>query len=142
MITKHLHSDRLSLCILACIYIVDLIADILTNNYRIESLAISSIGLVLLPIMFLLYKSSIKHRSIGIAFIIAHSYLILAVSLSSILTKDQSSTSILAHIGDFYGIMAVAVCSSQKAFRFLHNLVLAIVSIIISSVSSGICKNF
>jgi nicotinamide riboside transporter PnuC len=68
--------------------------------------------------------------------------LILAVSLSSILTKDQSSTSILAHIGDFYGIMAVAVCSSQKAFRFLHNLVLAIVSIIISSVSSGICKNF
>lgn len=92
--------------------------------------------------MFLLYKNSIKYRSVSIAFIIVHSYLILTVSLSSILTHNESSPSILMHVGDFYGIMTVAVCSSQKAFRFIHNAVLALVSIIVSAIAFGVSKTF
>jgi phospholipid-translocating ATPase len=92
--------------------------------------------------MIIMYKNSIKYKSVGILYMIAHIYLILAVSLSSILTGNQSEVNILSHIGDFYGIMAVAVCSSQKAFRFIHNLGLALASIVVSAISFGTSEVF
>jgi phospholipid-translocating ATPase len=48
----------------------------------------------------------------------------------------------MEHVGDFYGIMTVAVCSSQKSFRFLHNLSLALASLAVSTTCFGRSRLF
>ncbi len=78
-------TDRMSLGILWCIYLVAYILDITTGNYKTESLALSSIGVVLFPIMLILYKNSIKHRSFNIIFTVLHAYLILVINLDTII---------------------------------------------------------
>lgn len=117
--------------------------DLATPNYTTQSLALGSIGIVLFPIMFVLYKQSIRHRSFNIGYVFLHSYLILIVNLSSILLPGTHlDVHVLSHVGDFYGIMAVAVCSSQKAFRFIHTVILAIVSIIVSITILAVNRTF
>jgi len=102
------------------------------NNHNTQSLALTSIGIIIFPIMAILYKNSIKHLSVQICFMIAHCYLIIAVNLTSIMVYHLNFISFSAHIGNFYSIMAVTVCSAQKAFSFLHAVILAVVSLTIS----------
>lgn len=102
------------------------------NSHSTESIALTSIGLIIFPIMAILYKNSIKHVSIQIGFIVAHCYLIVAANLTSITVYKLDFYSYAVHIGTFYSIMAVTICSAQKAFRFVHALVLAFVGLSIS----------
>jgi hypothetical protein len=44
-----------------------------------------AIGLVLFPILFILYKKSIRHKSFNIGFVIAHAYLILVINLNGMI---------------------------------------------------------
>lgn len=118
------------------------IIDIATNNYRVETLALMSIGLVLFPLMFVLYKNSIKHRMVKVAYLVCYAYLIVVINLNTVLLYDAKAASSISHIGDFYGIMTVLVCSLQKTFRFIHTLMLAVVCILVSAVTLGVNSTF
>lgn len=71
--------------ILVFIYMISFVLNIATKNYKPESLALMSIGVVLFPVMFFLYKKSIKHKVWNILFGVAHAYLILVVNLNSMI---------------------------------------------------------
>lgn len=142
MITKHLQSDRLSLLILVFIYLISYVLNIATKNYKAESLALMTIGVVLFPVMFILYKKSIKHKTFNILFVVAHAYLIIVVNLNGMILPENYPATLLPFIGNYYGIMAVIVCSSQKSFRFIQTLALAVFSILVTSIVLGINKQF
>lgn len=91
LINKYCKPDRLSLGLLAAIFIIIFIYDLVIINYTIESLALCSIGIVLFPIMIALYKKTIKHKTFNILYVLAHVYLVLAVNMNEM----QSSTSSL-----------------------------------------------
>lgn len=93
--------------------------------------------------MFLLYKKSIKHKRFKIAFVIIHCYLIIISNLNSIqIPVTDKQNPVLRHIGDYYGLMAVTICCSQKSFRFIDSIIFAIVSLGVSSTVLGFEGNF
>ena len=92
--------------------------------------------------MFILYKKSIKHRTFNIIFVLLHAYLILVINLDGIIIPENYPSKMLPYIGNYYQIMAIIVCSSQKSFRFLHILCLEIFSIIVTIVAQGINNQF
>lgn len=97
------------------------------------------IGLVILPICFILYKKSIKHRIFNILFVVLQCFLILTVNLKFFLISSNSDT-LLPFLPHFYQIMSVVICSSHKSFRFVHTLVLSIFSALVSIAQIGVIQ--
>lgn len=82
LIDKYCKPDRLSIGLLAAIYLIIFIYDMIMVNYTIESLVLSSVGIILFPIMIALYKRTIKHKIFNILYVLVHVYLVLAVNMN------------------------------------------------------------
>lgn len=142
MLRKELKSDRLKLGVLAAIYLLIYLIDIGTKNYTKGSLALSSIGIVLFPILYFLSKGALKNRIINIVVVVFHVYLILIMKARSLILEMNSRTVVMENVENLYPLIAITVCSSQSVFRFLHTLSLSITALIMYIVMQAIGNSF
>ena len=142
LVRKYLFSDRLILSALAAIYCLIYLVDIGTNNFTSVSLALSSIGLAMFPVLFFLNKGALKNKLINGFVVVIHMYLILVMKARNIIIDSQRGDVLLEPVQYFYPMIAITICSSQSIFRFLHTLALCIVAVILSIIIMSISKQF
>ena len=81
--------DRMVLLVLAALYLLIYVVDLGTRNFTNVTLALSSIGLVIFPILYFLNKEALKYKFINITMVLLHVYLILIMKARTIILEGE-----------------------------------------------------
>ena len=88
MLTKNLTQDRIFLIVLAIVYLVMFLLDIGNKVFTIPSISMTSIGLALFPIMYLIYPKAVKNSYVNILYLFLHCYIISSIKLRKIFEEQ------------------------------------------------------
>jgi hypothetical protein len=126
---------------LGIVYALLFVIEMTLGSWNYLTLSLKLLGLILFPIMIVLYRKSIKNRGVNILITIFQTYLIVAMIVKDILMVSTNKDSTWYQIY-LYPMLILLVCSCQVSFRFVHMVFLSVITIILIAVYQGLNGKF
>ena len=126
---------------LGIVYSLLFVIEMTLGSWSYLTLSLKLLGLILFPIIIVLYRKSIKNRGVNILITIFQTYLIVVMIVKDILMLSTNNDSAWYQVY-LYPMLVLLVCSCQVSFRFVHMVFLSVVAIILVAVYQGLNGKF